>query len=113
MSNLKVVVLAGVSMAALLFPAAADSFAATAPMPTPSPCPPGQHHVGAKCVRNTPPKARRRTRTCAKGFHHSIFPPHRCVRNHHRPRPGPRPRPHPRPKPTHTPSPKPTPTHTP
>src|SRR5436309_14499685 len=106
MSRLKLLALASVSMVALLLPAA-DSFAATTPAPTPHPCPVGQHHVGTKCVKNRPRPVRRRRPTCAKGFHRSIFPPHRCVRNR------PRPRPRPRPKPTHTPAPKPKPTHTP
>jgi hypothetical protein len=92
MSKLKVVALAGVSLVALLFPAA-ESLAQAAPAPTPSPCPPGQHHSGTTCVKNTPPKPIKRTPTCAKGFHRSVIPPHRCVRNRSRPKP----------MPTHTP----------
>jgi hypothetical protein len=113
MSKLKVLILAGLSAVAMLFPAG-DSLAATTPTPTPHPCHTGFHRVGTKCVKNRQRRVKHR-RTCAKGFHRSAIPPHRCVRN--RPHPKPKPRPHPKPKPrphpkpTHTPTPAPT--HTP
>ena len=109
MSKLKVLILAGLSTVTMLFPAGVST-AATTPAPTPHPCHTGFHHVGTKCVKNPPRRVRHR-RTCAKGFHRSIIPPHRCVRN--RPHPKPKPRPHP--KPTHSPRPVPVPvpTHSP